>query len=333
MESEKEKDLLRMQLTEDGLHLMDSVLWLDSHKNGELSFLSSALDSIKTLVPKIITTEETVKILECTQNRPNALICQYNRPFSLGRLRMELLPCGSVLGGSSIYVEKEHSSLIYAPSIQTEKIPFLRAAQFKQADTLVLNAHYPESFARKKSRKKERERLLSRVADCLNLKLYPIIFCQSVGTAQEVTQLLSEQNIPAIVHRNIFKINQIYESYGSQLGPYSLLSNRKVKSKVTILPSQINSKKLALQYKDRPIFYVEDACDPNPQEVETGPGECEKFFLNRLADLENLKEILEVVKPSEVYIYGPYAVRYMTKIKTFIPNTKVLFEQNQPPLL
>src|SRR4051812_41501371 len=121
--------------TDDGLHLADSILWFDSQLSGDLSFLSSASSNYLPKVPQVIATEETIKILEACRKKPNALVCQYNRPFSIGRLKMELLPSGCVLGGASLYVETGNGRLLYAPQLQPNRIPTVRQMQLKRAST------------------------------------------------------------------------------------------------------------------------------------------------------------------------------------------------------
>src|SRR5690606_38073060 len=112
---------IAIRQTNDGLHLANSILWFDSKESGDLSFLSSATQNFQPHVPQVIATEETVRILEAFRRKPRALICQYNRPFSIGPLKMELLPSGVVLGGASLYVETEKGRLLYAPQLQTQK--------------------------------------------------------------------------------------------------------------------------------------------------------------------------------------------------------------------
>ena len=103
---------MQVKQTDDGLHLANSILWLDAQDSGDLSFLSAASTTFHPKVPQVIATEETIKILEAFRKKPNALKCQYNRPFSIGRLRIELLPSGSVLGGASLFVETDQGKLL-----------------------------------------------------------------------------------------------------------------------------------------------------------------------------------------------------------------------------
>ena len=151
-------ETLRIVSTEDGLHLKDSILWLDAYSTGQLSFLSVARESIKNLLPQVIATEETVKVLEAFRKKPNALVCQYNRPFSIGQLKMELLPSGHSFGGALLYLETGHQSLLYAPSLQTLKIPTHRQLQLKKAKTLILKAQTPDPLqSPSKTRNREKE--------------------------------------------------------------------------------------------------------------------------------------------------------------------------------
>src|SRR5690349_6055959 len=92
-------DRLRLRSLNRGLHLKSSILCLDAQIDGQLTFLSSASELMKAIGMRVIATEETTKILETFGLKTNSLICQYNRPFSLGKLSMELLPSGHCLGG------------------------------------------------------------------------------------------------------------------------------------------------------------------------------------------------------------------------------------------
>lgn len=103
---------------------------------------------VKTQGPQVIATEETLKVYEAFHKRPNSLVCQYNRPFSIGRLKMELLPSGVVLGGASLYVEKDNTRFLYAPVVQTQKIDAVRQMQLKKGN----NSHHEYSSSRSHSR-------------------------------------------------------------------------------------------------------------------------------------------------------------------------------------
>jgi hypothetical protein len=120
------KKVIKISSTEDGLFLNDFILSFDSCRSKFVSFLSSALNPFLDISAQIITTEETLRILQAFNREPNALICQYNRSFSVGKLKIELFPSGGVLGAASLYVETDGSSLLYAPMLRTKSFVSLR---------------------------------------------------------------------------------------------------------------------------------------------------------------------------------------------------------------
>jgi len=320
----------KLQLTDDGIHLDDSVLWFDAYKNRELSFISSAQKHSTSSQTKIIATEETVKIIEHFGQKPNALICQYYRPFSLGRLRMELLPSGSVLGGASLYVEKDQESTLYAPDIQSQAIPTEKPLALKSAHTLILKAHYPDLNV-PIDRNLEKERLLKRITE-ESSRGYPLIFCKAFGTAQEISACLQKENLPISVHKSIYTFHKFYENYGTKVGDFSLLPSSK-NNKVLLLPATYNIyKKFSAEFKDRPKFLIEE---PSEASSLTGyfPNLQDKFLINQFCDLNSLSPLIASVKPKNLLIFGPYAMRYIAHFKEQIPHVKALYSSDQPLLL
>lgn len=325
----------RIISTEDGLQLKNSILSLDSYKSGELSFLSVAEETIKKLTPQIITTEETIKILEVFKNKPNVLVCQYNRPFSIGQLKLELLPSGHALGGASLYLETAHESILYAPKILTQKIPILRKLQLKRAKILILDAHTPDPSSNPgKHRQKEKDGLVSAVKSAVLEKKWPIIVCNPISTAQEITKELSNAACPIAVHNHIYKINKVFELYGSELGNYSLFSPRYPKSKVLLIPFS-----MVKRYRfspDRPYFVVNSG-HPSVEQYKpnhTKSNLDQQFSLNSRSFGIDYQEVIEHVRPKEVYFFGPYAKEYQEAFKKNSSLVvKAIYPNAQPPLL
>lgn len=317
---------IKLRPTEDGLHLSNSILWLDAHLRGDLSFLSSAFQPIKTTIPQVIATEETVKLLEAFRRKPNSLICQYNRPFSVGRLNMELLPTGSVLGGASLYVETDGGRLLYAPQLQTDRIPILRQMQLRKADTLVLGATHADPATPLPNRKKEKDRLVEMVRNSIAQGKFPAIYCDPLAIAPEITHLLSKASIPVSTHSLIYRINSIYDAYGSKIGNYGLYNRKRTKQKVLILPiSQAPLRLLSDWDSECPIFLIDDKSSTHAL------GDY-KFCLSSTCDGQNLKEVISAVRPREIYVFGTYSKSYEEWLRPNFPGIKSLFLNDQPTL-
>jgi hypothetical protein len=323
----------RIVSTDDGLHLEGSILWLDSYKSGELTFMSSVSLPFVPKAGQVIATEETVKILESFNRKPNALVCQYNRPFSIGRLKMELLPSGCVLGGASLYLETESNRVLYAPRLQPNRISTVRNMQLKKAHTLILGVDYADPENHLPNRKKERERLLEKVEMLSRYKEWPVIVCDPMTVAQEVTHLLTSNDIPVAVHDTIFRIHKVYEQSGSKLGKYTKYDAKHTKGKVSIFPMpRQHFKTPRANLPEGPLLYIESG---NEKSVPPGTfrNVMERFHLSPVCDGEQIREVVTAVQPKELFIIGPYAKRYAAELKPYIPSAMPLFANNQPTLI
>jgi hypothetical protein len=319
--------------TDDGLHIKGSILWLDSANQGDLTFMSSASMPFVPKAAQVIATEDTVRILESFNHKPNTLVCQYNRPFSIGRLKMELLPSGCVLGGASLYLETENNRILYAPKLQPNRISTIRQMQLKKAHTLILGVDYADPEKGLPNRKKERERLLEKVQMLSRYKEWPVIVCDPLTVAQEITHLLTNEDIPVAVHDTIFKIHKVYEQSGSKLGKYTKYNRKHTKEKVTIFPmSRQHFKTPRAQLPEGPLLYIESGA-----ENSIPPGAfrnvMERFHLAPVCDGDQIREIVLAVNPKELFIVGPYAKRYAQELRTVMPQAIPLFANNQPTLI
>lgn len=329
------RELIKLKSTEDGLHIADSILWLDSQLSGDLSFLSSASALLQTRVPQVIATEETVKILEACRKKPHALVCQYNRPFSIGRLKMELLPSGSVLGGASLYVETDKGRVLYAPCLQPNSIATVRKMQVKKANVLILGAFHPDPNQSLPNRRKEKDRLANYIKDNLAHGRTPAILCDPISTAQEITKLLNEQGIAVAVHPTIYRINRVYESFGSVLGSYAVVGKRHSGNRVLILPKSRRANNiLPVKENEGPFITIEDAL-PQFRRDTTDAFQTtvtDTFYLSSHCDGPELKAIIQMVSPKELYFFGPYAKRYVQEMKDMAAKVRPLYVNDQPTL-
>lgn len=323
---------IQVKQTDDGLHLADTILWFDAEESGDLSFLSAASTSFNPRVPQVIATAETIRILEAFRKKPNALVCQYNRPFSIGRLRMELLPSGAVLGGASLYVETDTGRLLYAPHLQPQRVPTVRQMQLKKAHTLILQPTHPDPTLAMPNRKREKDRLLDTVQSMTKHGVFPVIYCEPIGTAQELTKLFTEHDIAVAVHDMIAKVNKVYEDSGSKLGPYTRYTRKYAKQKVTLvpLPSKIDTVR-PNNLPEAPVIFVQATAEA-PSPLSSGRQPAERFLLSTACDGTEIRDIITAVGPKEVYILGPYAKRYVAELTGLNAAIKPLFVNDQPTL-
>lgn len=329
------RESLKVKSTGDGLHIADSILWLDSQLSGDLSFLSSAASLSQSKVPQVITTEETVKILEACRKKTHALVCQYNSPFSIGRMKIELLPSGSILGGASLYIETDKGRSLYAPCLQPNSIATVRKMQIKKANVLIMGANHPDPSQSMPNRRKERDRLVSTIRKYLDHGRSPVILCNPIATAQEITKLLCDANIDVAVHSTIFRINRVYESFGSTLGKFTLLNKKPHEPRVLILPKSRKTNSMpSVKNFGGPFLTIEEALPQFRRDTSDAfvTNVEDTFYLSNYGDGPELSAIIQLVAPKELYFFGPYAKRYVEEMKGAAPKVRPLYVNDQATL-
>ncbi|RYZ48273.1 MAG: hypothetical protein EOP07_25970, partial [Proteobacteria bacterium] len=282
---EHETDIASWDLfpTEDGIRIGDSILWLDAQFTTDLSFLSGAASLKSRTTSKVIATEETTRLLAINNIRLNALVVAYNQTVSIGQFKLELLPSGSGLGAASLYVENRHGSLLYAPRLQPQKTGISRTMQLKRADTLILGAYTPYPPSHHPSRRKEKERLLHTMQAYIEQGISPVLVCEPYAIAQEICKLLAEAAVPLSVAGSIFRTNKIYESYGSDIGSYTMQHRKSDEPKVIMVPQPVQDKKTIYPIPDGPIFMIDES---NHQQIQADirrPA-TERFVISQTCD-------------------------------------------------
>ena len=180
------------------------------------------------------------------------------------------------------------------------------------------------------SRKKEKDRILNRIFDYRQKNgFYPILTASAIGTAQELTQLCSANNIPVAVHNQIAKINKIYNEFGIDLGKYKSYSKRSAKEKLVILPFSFNYTRPFKLPSDQDIFAV--GHDSRSYEaLNKFDGLYEVFLLNTRADGPELKEIIAGVQPKKILVTGEHIQHYMQQLKMFSSRLQPIYKNDQP---
>ena len=320
----------KLYLTDDGLQFDGSILWLDSKKNGNLSFLSSAMSVRERHESQVIVSEESYQLLKLYNPALKALVCQYNRPFSIGRYDLELLPAGSVLGGASLLIDTGYEKILYAPILSDSKNPLTRALQSKPIDYLVLRVDHCDSIrSLVAKRKEEQARLVHSVESCLAQGRIPVVLTPLLHTASEVCSLLSKKGLRVLAHKHIANVNKIYETCGHPVGNYKVLNPSKEEAPaVFVVPPSFRSKKIFLSTKEHQFFFVNDKLDSSYDHTN-----CDTFNIPLPQIGTNVLKIVKDLKPKKTFLLGPYAKKFVSLHKSTGLDLEVLDPFHQASLL
>jgi putative mRNA 3-end processing factor len=199
---------------DDGIHLLGTVLWFDSHRERDLCFVSHAGGARIPAHRKVLATSATVQLANQVAAGAGSLVTPFSRPFSLGNLQLELFPAGHMLGSAQLRVVHQGATVVYAGDVMLRGTRTAEACQVRPCDTLVLNCRYGDPDISFPPTAEVEEELVAWVRATLDLGLAPVLLAPRLGKAQDLMHLLGERGIPVRAHRSIVARARIYQEHG-----------------------------------------------------------------------------------------------------------------------
>src|SRR5215211_647945 len=210
---------MAVELRKAGLHLSGTELWFDANRKSELSFVSHAHADHIARHARVIATAATLRLMQHRLGKlRGALSVPYRRPFDLGRLVLELLPAGHVLGSSQLRVIREDGArIVYTGDINFTNSLTAEPAEIADCDTLVIES----TFGHPRYVFPPRAEVFERLADWCRANLArgvtPVLLCYALGKSQEAIKVLSQRGLQLCAHASIYEVCEIYRELGMPL--------------------------------------------------------------------------------------------------------------------
>src|SRR5450432_2403378 len=120
----------------DGVHVVGTPIWCDARRARDVCFVSSADAIGRVGHGQLIATLATLAQL----GAPGAahLSVPHRRPFTLGTVRLELVPSGHALGSSSLWIDAGGARTFYAGPISTSDGGLGEPAELRTCETLIV---------------------------------------------------------------------------------------------------------------------------------------------------------------------------------------------------
>jgi putative mRNA 3-end processing factor len=174
----------------DGVHLAGTPLWCDARRARGVCFLSSADKHEVRGAKQIIATEVTLALLGLRRS----LAVPYWRPFSLGTVRLELIPSGAAVGAASLSVDVGGPRIVYAGAVDPIGGRVADAAEVRTCDTLVIEARYGHPRFRFPPAATVLEEVAAWVQRALADGRTPVLLAAPVATGPTLLGLLGERH-------------------------------------------------------------------------------------------------------------------------------------------
>jgi putative mRNA 3-end processing factor len=123
----------------DGVHLTGTPIWCDARRRRDVCFVSSADRVGRAGHGQLIGTPITLALVA---RETGHLAVPVRRPFTLGTLRLELIPSGRGLGAAALHVDGGGRTVLYAGAIRT--VNPAEAAEVRACEAVVVAAPFGE---------------------------------------------------------------------------------------------------------------------------------------------------------------------------------------------
>ena len=126
----------------DGVHLTGTPLWCDARRRRDICFVSSADRLARAGHGQLIGTPLTLALLAAKDD--GHLAVPVRQRFTLGTLRLELIPSGRGLGAAALHVDLGGRTALYAGAVRTARGGAGDPAEVRACDAVVVAAPFGE---------------------------------------------------------------------------------------------------------------------------------------------------------------------------------------------
>ena len=317
----------------DGIHLKGTDLWFDAKKKVNLSFISNANIPSLPQHDRIIATPETLKLIEGKTPESIALSCPYNRPFSLGNIKIELIPSGYCLGASQIVAEIDGKRIVYTGDLKIGNSPTSKFIEIRRCDVLIMKCRYGDPQFNFQPQEEICRQIYEFAKESLYFNYTPVIFIDIFGKAQDLVQYIGSRNLKLGVHKSIYNYIKLYEQQGFEFKNVEKIRSKNIKNKVLVLPLHGGKAKLLNKLNKKRTCVVTGLAKGNEKIVKSSFNADLAYAMSNHAGYNELMQYVEIVKPREIYLLEGQSVEFANSLKGRGYNAKPLESDIQLNLL
>lgn len=242
-----------------GIYLPDLGIAMDgTHPDARFTFVTHAhADHMhRNRSAHTYASKPTLQLMKLRGFKGSSEVLEFGEVLETDQFRITLFPAGHILGSAMIYIESDFGSLLYTGDYRTPPSPATEGFDApEQADYVITEATFGLPIYRWKTNQELAEDVRTFARETLDEGYTPVFLGYNLGKAQEIMHLLSDLNHPIMIHGAGFKLCEVYDEAGIDLGPYQTYDRETCEGHILVCPSSALSNGFASNVRKKRIAY------------------------------------------------------------------------------
>ncbi|MBN2732423.1 MAG: hypothetical protein JXR26_08350 [Balneolaceae bacterium] len=201
-------------------------------------------------------TRNTFRLMQKRGYKDEARVLNFGEPLQLGNAQATLFPAGHILGSAMIYIETDEGSVLYTGDYRTPPSPATEGFKCpKQVDHFITEATFSLPVYKWASYDKITDDVQQFAIQTLDEGYTPVFLAYNLGKAQEVMHMLAPTGLPVQIHGAGYKLCDVYEEAGIDLGKYEAYDRDTCEGKILVTTNSAINNGFASNVKKKRLAY------------------------------------------------------------------------------
>lgn len=204
----------------------------------------------------VFCTENTHKLMQKRSYSGAATVLKFGEKIALSDADVTLYPAGHILGSAMVYVETDKGSVLYTGDYRTPPSPASEGFKCpEQVDHFITEATFSLPIYKWDSHEKLSAEVRQFAGDTLEDGYTPVFLAYNLGKAQEVMHMLAPLGHLIQIHGAGFKLCEVYEEAGIDLGDYESYDRDTCEGKILITTNSALNNGFASNVRKKRLAY------------------------------------------------------------------------------
>jgi len=181
----------------------------------------------------------------------------FRESIETDKAKVTFYPAGHILGSAMTFVESDFGNLLYTGDYRTPASPATEGFELPDAeiDTFITEATFSLPVYKWPSYEELKADIMGFARSALEENYTPVFLAYNLGKAQEIMHLVKDLNHPVQIHGAGFKLCEVYDQEGIDLGNYETYNRDTCEGKILVCPSSAINNGFASNVRKKRITY------------------------------------------------------------------------------